>query len=68
MFEEKYPGLEIVKKKVLPNYLKYLLSGGLNFKSLWPYSLLFILQLFEFLLTPFHRWLGLHHAIVLRKK
>lgn len=68
LWEEKFPQLEIVKMQVLPNYLKYLLSGGLNFKSLWPSKLFFVLQFFEFILTPFHRWLGLHHAIVIRKK
>jgi SAM-dependent methyltransferase len=68
IWEKKHPDLEIVKMKVMPNYLKYLLSGGLNFKSLWPTPLFFILSFIEILLWPLHSLLGLHHAIVIRKK
>jgi SAM-dependent methyltransferase len=62
------PSLEIVEKLVLTNYLRYLLSGGLNFKQLIPDFMLPVVRTLEFLLTPFSRWFALHHVIVIRKK
>jgi len=68
IFIEKYPQLEVVEQKVIPSYLRYLLSGGLNFRQLLPSFLEPVIKLFEFLLTPVHCLLGLHHYIVIRKQ
>ncbi len=68
IFESKYPGLEIVLEKPVDNYLRYLLSGGLNFRQLCPDSAAAAVRLMEKALTPAHRWLALHHVIVLRKR
>jgi len=68
LFEEHYPDLEIVKIKPLPNYLRYLLSGGLNFRSLVPGFMSPVIQFMEWLISPLNRVLALHYSIVIRKK
>jgi SAM-dependent methyltransferase len=68
VFEHEFPDLEIVKTAVMNNYLRYLISGGLNFRSLLPDWMSPILRAKEFLLRPLNTWLGLHYAIVIRKR
>lgn len=68
LFLKKYPQLEVVEQKVLPNYLRYLLSGGLNFRQILPSFCEPVIKLMEFLISPFNSTLGLHHSIVIRKK
>jgi len=68
LFEEKFPGLEIMYINPLTNYLRYLCSGGLNFRSLLPNFMARPLKLLELLLTPFSRLLALHYVIVLRRR
>jgi SAM-dependent methyltransferase len=67
-FERKYPALKIVHQERVGNYLKYLLSGGLNFRQLCPDALSFLIGWIELILSPLNRWLCLHHVIVLRKE
>jgi SAM-dependent methyltransferase len=67
-FEEQYPNLEIVLQKPLNNYLRYLLSGGLNFRQISPSFFSPMIKVVEFLLYPFHFIFALHHVIVIRKK
>ncbi len=67
LFEKRFPSLRVVHQAVVPNYLKYLLSGGLNFKQLLPNSLIPTLSFIERLLTPFDRFLALHHVVVIKK-
>ena len=67
-FNALFPKLEIVKTSVFNNYVRYLLSGGLNFKKIVPTQLEFIIKFIEILLYPFKRFFGLHHYIVIRKK
>ena len=67
-FEKEFPNLEIVETKIMNNYLKYLISGGLNFRVLLPNFMNPVISLFEFLLRPFNKVLGLHYAVVIRKK
>lgn len=67
-FNALFPKLEIVKTSVFNNYVRYLLSGGLNFKKIVPTRLEFIIKFIEILLYPFKRFFGLHHYIVIRKK
>lgn len=68
LFSKKFPNLEIVEISPLTNYLHYLLSGGLNFRSLVPFSLRFLIVAKEFILWPFRNSLALHKIIVIRKK
>jgi SAM-dependent methyltransferase len=52
-FEKSHPGLAIAAIEPLTNYVRYLASGGLNFRQL--------------LAAPLARWLALHHVIVLKR-
>ena len=66
-FERKYPGLEIVHQEICGNYLRYLVSGGLNFRQLLPDALIPVLRVVEKLLYPLRRVLALHHIVVIRR-
>ncbi|WP_250962194.1 methyltransferase domain-containing protein [Pseudomonas sp. CG7] len=66
-FERKHPGLEIVHQEICGNYLRYLVSGGLNFRQLLPDALIPVLKLVEKLLHPMRRLLALHHIVVIRR-
>lgn len=66
-FEQKYPTLKIVHRQTVGNYLKYLLSGGLNFRQLLPDSFTGLVNVLEKLLSPFNRIFALHHVIVIKK-
>jgi SAM-dependent methyltransferase len=68
IFEKKYPQMEIMYEEPVSNYLRYLLSGGLNFRQLCPDSVAPLIRGFERCLWPLRGSLALHHIIVLRKK
>jgi SAM-dependent methyltransferase len=67
-FERMFPGLEVVLQRELHNYLRYLLSGGLNFRQLAPGFAAPLIRLSEFALSPLGKALALHHVVVLRRK
>ena len=67
IFEKEFPDLKIVHHSIVNNYLRYFLSGGLNFKQLIPNFMNKPFRLLEFLLTPFSRIFALHHVIVVKK-
>ncbi len=67
-FEEKFPSLEIVLQKPLNNYMRYILSGGLNFRQVLPSFFSPVIKFFEFIFIPFNSIFALHHIIVIRKK
>lgn len=67
-FEIKFQTLKIIKQRALNNYLEYLLSGGLNFRSIIPYYLRLIPLIFQFLSYPFRNIFALHHIIIIQKK
>jgi SAM-dependent methyltransferase len=67
-FDSMFPKLEIVHSRVLPNYLRYLLSGGLNFRQLVPSSFAPVLRILEIALLPLAPIFGLHHVVVIRKR
>jgi len=67
-FEAMYPRLEIVIQKPLNNYMRYVLSGGLNFRQILPSFFSPVIKLFEFMFIPFNSIFALHHIIVIRKK
>lgn len=66
-FNEDFPGIEVVHRDVLDNYLRYLVSGGLNFRPLLPALASASLQRLERWLSPLRVFAGLHRVIVLRK-
>ena len=68
IYENKFPELEIVYENVLGNYVRYLISGGLNFKPLLPPFLFPLLKFCENLFSPLRFVFGLFHIYVLRKK
>jgi len=67
-FDANHPELSVLLERPLDNYLRYLLSGGLNFRALVPSACAPLLRLCEFALKPIHRVVALHHVIVLRKQ
>jgi hypothetical protein len=67
-FARRYPELELVEQLPMTNYLRYVLSGGLNFRALMPAPLEGVARAVERLLSPLARWCALHHLIVLRKR
>jgi hypothetical protein len=67
IFAQRYPQLEIVYEAPLKNYIRYLVSGGLNFRQLAPNFLIPMLKVVEDQLYPFRRQLALHHVIVVRR-
>jgi SAM-dependent methyltransferase len=67
-FLKEFPSLKIVHHCLVGNYLKYLLSGGLNFKKLCPDIFVVPVGLFEKIISPLNRIFSLHHIIVIRKQ
>ncbi len=67
-FQREHPVLEIVSRARLPNFARYLLSGGLNFKQLVPSILAPAIKAAERIASPIDHLFALHHAIVLRKR
>jgi SAM-dependent methyltransferase len=68
IFNEKFPAFEIVQSKPIRNYVRYVSSGGLNFRQLVPDRLISLLKATEFLLSPFADLLALHYVITLRRR
>lgn len=66
-FEAEFPTLEIVHMETMSNYLRYLLSGGVNFKQLIPDATVGIAARIEKLLKPFESMMALHHVVIIRK-
>lgn len=67
-FLRKNPNLEIVHMETCNNYIRYLTSGGLNFRQLLPDIFMPALKSLEKMLYPVRYFLALHHIIVIRKK
>lgn len=65
---DEFPSLSIVHSDQLRHYIRYVLSGGLNFRSLAPNWSAPLLRLLETMLSPARRALALHHVIVIRKQ
>jgi SAM-dependent methyltransferase len=66
--KRKHPSLEIVHEQRVGNYLKYVISGGLNFRQLLPDCMTGTVSFIEKLLWPLNFLLALHHIVVIRKK
>jgi SAM-dependent methyltransferase len=67
-FNTLFPRLEIVHLRILPNYIRYLLSGGLNFRQVVPSFLIPLLRKLEVALLRLAPILALHHVVVIRKR
>lgn len=67
-FMRTFPALDIVHRQALGSYLRYLASGGLNFRQLVPDWATPGLRGVEWALTPLHAVLALHHVVVVRKR
>lgn len=67
-FERKHPTLKIVHQELCGNHLKYLLSGGLNFRQLLPDWTSPAVNFLQQLSSPLNRWTSLHHIVVIRKE
>ena len=59
--------LQIIEKKYILNGIRYILSGGLNFKQLFPSYLIFILILFEKIFSPISKHWAPFRMIVIKK-
>lgn len=67
-FEKLFPGLEIVMHRPLNNYMRYLISGGLNFRQMLPSFCSPLVRVGEWIFFPVRKAFALHHIIVIRKK
>lgn len=67
IFENKFPNLQIVHQEIAGNYLKYLLSGGLNFRQILPDCLTGLVTVVEKIFLPLNKWIALHHVVVIKK-
>ena len=66
-FEARFPSLRVVYREPVGNYLRYLTSGGLNFRQIVPDFATYLLRAIEWVASPCNRWLALHHVVVLKK-
>lgn len=67
-FERTFPDLSVVHLEPLPNWVRYLLSGGLNFRQLAPDWAERPLRGLEAVLSPAAAVLAIHYAVVLRRR
>jgi len=67
-FDTTFPGLELVHQEPIGNYIRYVVSGGLNFRQLAPDWAAGGLRGVERALAPLNRFFALHHVVVLRKR
>lgn len=67
-FDLLFPELELVEMQPIRNYVRYLVSGGVNFRQLLPDASIPLLRAIETALSPMRGLLALHHVIVLRKR
>ena len=67
-FLRENPDLEIAHTEIMSNYLRYLCSGGLNFRQLLPSAAVGTLKFAERVLVPAMPALALHHLVALRRR
>lgn len=66
-FRQRFPSLDLAHEEPLRNYLRYVLSGGLNFRQLAPDALVPAVKRLEALTHPLRRFLALFHVVVIRR-
>lgn len=67
IFKKKYPTLKIVEVKKIHSYLRYIVSGGVNFKQLLPDFCIPVLKIIETILKPISHLFCVHYLIVIKK-
>jgi SAM-dependent methyltransferase len=67
LFQQRFPRLSVVHARPLGNSIRYVISGGLNFRSLAPNWAMPPLRWLERCLSPCRHLFALHHVVVLRK-
>jgi SAM-dependent methyltransferase len=67
-FENLFPDLCVVDRGVMPNYIRYVLTGGLNFPQLVPTIFFPLVSSIERLISPASEMFGLHQWFVIKKK
>lgn len=68
IFDARYKGnLELVHQAYVTNGIRYLLSGGLNFREFSPSFAIPILRAIENLISPISKLWSLHQVIVIKK-
>ncbi len=68
ILDARHPGLELIGRRPLRNYPRYVLSGGLNFRQLVPAASLGLLRFGERISRRLVPIFAIHHVIVLRKR
>jgi SAM-dependent methyltransferase len=68
LYDRMFPDLPMVHQEILSNGLRYILSGGLNFRQLAPDFTIPAVRLFEKIATPIEKIIGLHQILVIRKR
>jgi ubiquinone/menaquinone biosynthesis C-methylase UbiE len=66
-FQQKFPKLKLVTEGVSSHYMRYVLTGGLNFPQLLPTFMFPVLEAVEWIAKPVSPVLGLHRWFVIRK-
>jgi len=66
IFDQKFQEWKITST-TLHSPIKYLLSGGISMRALWPDKLYSILRLIEYLLVPLNRYVAMFATIILKK-
>lgn len=66
LFAQEFPQFRVASITV-HTPMKYLISGGLSLKQLLPSFMYPLVQLAEYLLTPFNRYLGMFMTVELEK-
>jgi len=66
VFEKKFREWKMTNT-TLHSPIKYLLSGGISMRTLWPDQLYSMLRLIEYLLRPLNRYVAMFATIVLKK-
>lgn len=68
IFEKLFQSKLVISKKIyMHNWLRYLFSGGVNFKQTLPNFMIPIFAFIEKILKPFAKHLSLHQMIVIKK-
>lgn len=67
IFKEEFPKLSLNRYEPHTPF-KFLLSGGINYKSLIPKSLTYIIIFLDKMLYPLNKFLGMHVTIEIEKK
>lgn len=67
-FARDFRSLEVVLQKPLTNWLRYLASGGINFRSVAPSWTEPLLRSVEAVLAPAAPLLALHHLVAVRRR